>query len=139
MNEWNLSDKRRTVLLKLLEAYLDGEQADIILRLVSDQDREFIRRLKDKIKKLNRNEELELGYTDELAGEALVHSQADKKEDSVQMEKDKDEGCLTDKFKIICKKCHSENIIMGIYGDAIVTSCIDCKNMFRIFQDGGEE
>ena len=41
----SLSDKRKD-LLKLLEVYLNGEQADIILRKVKEQDKEAVKELK---------------------------------------------------------------------------------------------
>ena len=59
--EFNLSEKK---------CILQGYENDILFHI--EDVKEFIRLLKEKIKKLlNRREDLELSYIDELAGDKL--------------------------------------------------------------------
>jgi hypothetical protein len=64
MVDWKLSEK-----IEYLPKDMWGNMGFDYLK--TEDVKEFIRLLKEKINAINRNEELEIGYIDELAGEKL--------------------------------------------------------------------
>lgn len=74
MSEFNLISKRKE-LVGLLEAYLNSEQVDIILKEITKQDKEFIRLLKEKI-----NSQYTLRVINKLAGEELMTKPTEEEE-----------------------------------------------------------
>ena len=42
----------------------------------------------------------------------------------------KHKECLTKYFDIVCKKCKSKKVLVGIFDDMIKTNCCNCNNEF---------